>query len=263
MKGITQDTYGSTDVLEFRDVAEPRVGERDVLVQVKAAGVEIGAWHVMAGKPYLLRLMGFGLRKPKVPVRAATSPASSRPSGRASPLPAGRRGVRHRRRILRGVRVGARGTARAEAGEPHVRAGGGRPDLGRHSAPGLAQGQRSGGAEGVGRRRVRRRGVVRRPTRESVRRQGHRRGEHGEDGLRAVFGADDVIDYTHEDFADGTRQWDLILDMGGLRSLSDLRRALTPKGTLVIVGGEGVGSGSVDSGAASARASCRCSSRSA
>ena len=77
------------------------------------------------------------------------------------------------------------------------------------------------------------------------------------------LGADDVIDYTHEDFADGTRQWDLILDMGGLRSLSDLRRALTPKGTLVIVGGEGVGSGSVDSGAVSARASCRCSSRSA
>ena len=69
MKAITQDTYGSTDVLEFRDVAEPGVGQHDVLVQVRAAGVEIGAWHVMAGKPYLLRIMGFGLRKPKVPVR--------------------------------------------------------------------------------------------------------------------------------------------------------------------------------------------------
>jgi len=55
------------------------------------------------------------------------------------------------------------------------------------------------------------------------------------------LGADDVIDYTHEDFADGTRQWDLVLDTGGRRSLSDLRRALTPKGTLVIVGGEGGG----------------------
>jgi NADPH:quinone reductase-like Zn-dependent oxidoreductase len=55
------------------------------------------------------------------------------------------------------------------------------------------------------------------------------------------LGADDVIDYTREDFADGSRQWDLILDTGGRRSLSDLRRALTRKGTLVIVGGEGGG----------------------
>jgi NADPH:quinone reductase-like Zn-dependent oxidoreductase len=55
------------------------------------------------------------------------------------------------------------------------------------------------------------------------------------------LGADDVIDYTREDFADGTRHWDLILDTGGRRSLSNLRRALTPKGTLVIVGGEGGG----------------------
>ena len=55
------------------------------------------------------------------------------------------------------------------------------------------------------------------------------------------LGADDVIDYTREDFADGSRRWDLIIDTGGRRSLSDLRRALTPKGTLVIVGGEGGG----------------------
>jgi len=45
------------------------VGDDDVLVQVRAAGVEIGIWHVMTGMPYLLRVMGFGLRKPKVPVR--------------------------------------------------------------------------------------------------------------------------------------------------------------------------------------------------
>ena len=69
MKAITQDTYGSTDVLEFRDLEAPEVGDDDVLVLVKAAGVEVGAWHVMAGKPYLLRILGFGLRRPKVPVR--------------------------------------------------------------------------------------------------------------------------------------------------------------------------------------------------
>ena len=58
--------------------------------------------------------------------------------------------------------------------------------------------------------------------------------------VRSV-GADEVIDYTRADVTDGTRQWDLILDTAGHRSLSQLRRALTPKGTLVIVGSEGRG----------------------
>jgi NADPH:quinone reductase-like Zn-dependent oxidoreductase len=60
-------------------------------------------------------------------------------------------------------------------------------------------------------------------------------------GLVRSIGADDVIDYTREDFADGSRRWDLIVETAGRRSLSDLRRALTPKGTLAIVGGEGGG----------------------
>jgi NADPH:quinone reductase-like Zn-dependent oxidoreductase len=55
------------------------------------------------------------------------------------------------------------------------------------------------------------------------------------------LGADEVIDYTREDFTDGARRWDLIVDTAGRRSLSQLRRALTPRGTLVIVGGEGGG----------------------
>ncbi|MGH9197769.1 MAG: zinc-binding dehydrogenase, partial [Acidimicrobiia bacterium] len=52
------------------------------------------------------------------------------------------------------------------------------------------------------------------------------------------IGADHVIDYTQEDFADGSRQYDLIIDIGGRRRLKVLRRALTPKGTLVLLGGE-------------------------
>jgi NADPH:quinone reductase-like Zn-dependent oxidoreductase len=55
------------------------------------------------------------------------------------------------------------------------------------------------------------------------------------------LGADDVIDYTREDFTDGSRRWDVIIDTAGRRPLSQLRRALTPKGTLVIVGGDGGG----------------------
>ena len=53
------------------------------------------------------------------------------------------------------------------------------------------------------------------------------------------IGADQVIDYAREDFADGGRPYDLILDTAGNRSLSHLRRALTPQGTLVLVGGSG------------------------
>jgi NADPH:quinone reductase-like Zn-dependent oxidoreductase len=52
------------------------------------------------------------------------------------------------------------------------------------------------------------------------------------------LGADHVLDYTREDFTIGTGAYDAILDLGGNRRLSDLRRALTPSGTLVIVGGE-------------------------
>src|SRR4029079_9312116 len=60
------------------------------------------------------------------------------------------------------------------------------------------------------------------------------------DLVRSI-GADHVIDYSTEDFTEGTQQYDLILDVGGNRRLSHLRRALTPKGTLVIVGGESKG----------------------
>jgi NADPH:quinone reductase-like Zn-dependent oxidoreductase len=60
------------------------------------------------------------------------------------------------------------------------------------------------------------------------------------DLVRSI-GADHVIDYTREDFTDGSRTWDVIVDTAGRRPLRELRRALTPKGTLVIVGGDGGG----------------------
>jgi NADPH:quinone reductase-like Zn-dependent oxidoreductase len=69
MKAIVQDSYGSPDVLVLGEIDEPMVGDHDVLVRVHAAGVDPGVWHVMAGLPYLVRVMGFGLRAPKVRVR--------------------------------------------------------------------------------------------------------------------------------------------------------------------------------------------------
>src|SRR5688572_2072744 len=68
MKAIVQDTYGSPDVLELRDIDKPQVGDGDVLVRVHAAGVDPGVWHLMAGLPRMIRL-GYGLRRPKVRVR--------------------------------------------------------------------------------------------------------------------------------------------------------------------------------------------------
>src|SRR3954471_3089472 len=69
MKAIIQGRYGSTDVLELRDIDQPRIAGDEVLVHTRAAGVDPGVWHLMTGQPYLVRAMGFGLRKPKVPVR--------------------------------------------------------------------------------------------------------------------------------------------------------------------------------------------------
>src|SRR5689334_15074446 len=69
MKAIVQQTYGSPDVLEFADIDKPIVSDNDVLVRVVAAGLHAGDWHVMTGRPYMLRAIGFGLLVPKISVR--------------------------------------------------------------------------------------------------------------------------------------------------------------------------------------------------
>src|SRR5918997_4060105 len=65
MKAITQDRYGSSDVLRLDEVATPAPGADEVLVRVHAAGVGPEVWHIMTGRPYFVRLMGFGVRAPK------------------------------------------------------------------------------------------------------------------------------------------------------------------------------------------------------
>src|SRR5258705_11318867 len=65
MKAIVQDVYGSADVLQLREIDKPEPKEGEVLLRVRAAGVEPGVWHLMMGRPYLVRAMGFGIRAPK------------------------------------------------------------------------------------------------------------------------------------------------------------------------------------------------------
>ena len=89
MKAIVQDGYGSAGVLKLRDIARPSIGDGEVLVRVRAAGVDPGVWHLMTGEPYLVRVMGFGLRKPKVsptrPTRSVTSPRGTPRERSSSP----------------------------------------------------------------------------------------------------------------------------------------------------------------------------------
>src|SRR3712207_8614151 len=68
MKAIVRETYGSPDVLELRDIDKPEIADEEVLVRVHAAGLDRGAWHVMAGLPYPIRIAGYGLRAPQNPL---------------------------------------------------------------------------------------------------------------------------------------------------------------------------------------------------
>jgi len=242
MKAIVQDSYDSADVLELRDIETPVVGDDDVLVRAHAAGVEIGIWHVMTGKPYLLRIMGFGLRKPKVPVRgrdiAGVVEAVGKNVTRFKPgdevfgtadgsfaeyasAPQDRLAMKPKNLTFERSAVVpiSGGTALQGLRKGNVQAGQKVLIVGASGGVGsfAVQLAKAFGAEVTGVASTSRLDFVR------------------------SLGADDVIDYTREDFTNGTRHWDLILDTGGRRSLSDLRRALTPTGTLVIVGGEGGG----------------------
>jgi hypothetical protein len=85
MAAIVQDTYGTVDVLELRDIDRPQIADDEVLVRVRAAGVDRGVWHVMTGLPYPIRLEGYGLRAPKTPSTRALVWTSLRPSRRTSP----------------------------------------------------------------------------------------------------------------------------------------------------------------------------------
>jgi NADPH:quinone reductase-like Zn-dependent oxidoreductase len=245
MKAIVQDAYGSADVLELRDIDQPVPKYNEVLVQVHAAGLHRGDWHVMTGLPYLIRVVvpDLGLRKPKVRVRgmdvagrvAAVGSNVTRfqpgdavfgwcdgsfaeyaaaPEDNLAPKPANLSFEQAAAvpAFAFAALQGLRDSGQVQAGEKVL-------IIGAAGAVGsfAVQLAKAFGAHVTG---------VCSTTQVDL--------------VRSI-GADDVIDYTRDDVTDGTRHWDLILDTAGHRSLSQLRRALTPKGTLVIVGSEGRG----------------------
>ena len=241
MKALSQDRYGTANVLEFRDVEQPSPGKREVLVRVVAAGMDRGAWHYMTGQPYLMRLLGFGFRAPSVAVPGTNFAGVVEDVGSD----------------VRAVRPGdaVYGAARGAFAEYVVA-----------SADKLAPKPAALSYEQAA--------VLPYPTfvaMQALHQHGRlQSGQHvlvvgasGAVGTIAVqlavasgatvagvcsggradlvrrLGASEVLDYEKEDFADGKRRFDLIIDIGGRTSVTRLRRALTRTGTLVIIGGEG------------------------
>ena len=234
-----QDRYGGADVLRLGNTTRPVPKKHEVLLRVQAAGLDRGTWHLMTGKPYLLRL-GFGIRGPKNPVpgRAAAgtvvavgsavtrfSPGDQvygvapgsfaeyavAPEDKIAPKPAH---LSFEQAAV--VPISAHTALQALRDVGRVEAVQKVLVLGASGGVGTyaVQLARAFGAEVTG--------VCSTAKLEVVR----------------SLGAEHVLDYTRDDFADGTHRYDLILDIGGNPSIRRLRRALAPNGTAVLVGGE-------------------------
>jgi NADPH:quinone reductase-like Zn-dependent oxidoreductase len=245
MRAITQDRYGGPDVLELRDIARPAPKDGEVLIRVRAAGLHRGDWHVMTGLPYLIRLVvpTLGLRRPKSPVLGmdvagtveavgggvtrfqpgdavfgwtdgAFAEYATAPQDQLAAMPAA---LDFEQAAVVPISGFAALQALRDVGE--IQAGQRVLVIGAAGGVGsfAVQLAKAFGAEVTG------------------------VGSTTQLDLIRSLGAEHVIDYTREDVTDGTRHWDLVLDTAGHRSLSRLRRALTPTGTLVIVGSEGRG----------------------
>src|ERR687893_1940335 len=240
MKAIVRDAYGSPDVLELRDIDKPEIADEEVLVHVRAAGVGRDVWHVMTGLPYPIRLVGYGLRAPKNPVIGSDVAGVVEAVGKnvsrfqpddevfgigkgsyaeyvcaredkLAPKPANLT-------FEQAAVVAIMGSTALQALRDHGRVRPGQKVLVIGASGGVGtfavQIAKAFGAHVTG--------VCSTPKVEMVR----------------SIGADHVIDYTREDFAEGEQRYDLILDIGGNSTLARLRRALTLQGTLVITGGE-------------------------
>jgi NADPH:quinone reductase-like Zn-dependent oxidoreductase len=240
MKAVVQQKYGSPDVLRIADVDEPVIGDDDVLVRVVAAGVDQGVWHLVAGEPRLIRLAGFGVRRPKNPVpgmdvagrvtAVGANVTRFRPGdevfGSGKGTYAEYAAVPAKRLVHKPANVSFEEAAAVPISalaalqglrKAKVRTGQRVLVLGASGGVGsfTVQLARSSGAHVTGVSSTAKTDLVR------------------------SLGAEEVLDYTRDDVTDGSRRYDVVLDIGGSRPLSALRRALQPDGTLVIMGGEG------------------------
>jgi len=242
MQAIVQAGYGSADILRVEEIDRPAIGAGEALVRVRAAGLDRGTWHLMAGQPYLIRLVA-GLRTPKnrVPGLDVAGTVVAAGSG-VTRFQAGdevfgiSKGSFAEYAAARADKL-ARKPANlsfsqaAAIGVSGLTALQGLRDAGR-----LQPGQHVliiGASGGVGTFAVQ--------IAKALGAQVTGVCSTAKAGLVASIGADHVIDYTKDDFASGAQRYDLILDLAANTPLSRLRRILTPAGTLVIAGGENAG----------------------
>jgi NADPH:quinone reductase-like Zn-dependent oxidoreductase len=243
MKAIVQDEYGSADVLRFEDIEKPAVGENDVLVRVRAAGSGPDVWHLMTGKPYMAR-PAIGFRRPKVRVRGwdvagvveavGSAVTGFKPGDEVMGFASSGSFAEFAVVPMNKLAMKPTSLSFEEAGAVPIAGTTGFRAV--TEAADVKPGQKVlivGAAGGVGSFAV-----------QFAKALGAEvTGVASTSKLDLVrsIGADDVIDYTRQDFTAGARRWDVIIDTAGRRPLSQLRRALTPQGTLVIVGGDGGG----------------------
>jgi NADPH:quinone reductase-like Zn-dependent oxidoreductase len=243
MKAIVRDTYGSSDVLELREIDIPEISDDEVLIRVHAAGVGRDVWHIMTGLPYPIRLAGYGFRAPKNPV------IGSDVAGVVEAVGKNVRRFQPRDEVFgigkgsyaeyvcaredklapkpvnltfeQAAVVAIMGSTALQALRDHGKVRQGQEVLIIGASGGVGtfavQIAKAFGAQVTG--------VCSTQKVEMVR----------------SIGADHVIDYTQEDFAEGDQRYDVILDIGGNSTLARLRRALASRGTLLIVEGEGGG----------------------
>ena len=240
MKAITQDHYGNATSLRFDDIDRPEVGDDKVLVQVVAAGVDRGALHFMTGQPYLMRL-GTGLRTPRVRVPGVSYAGRIEAMGSdvtgfavGDEVYGAARGTYAEYVVASPTKMAHKPTeltfeqaavlpyatfAALQAVHDHAKVQPGERVLvvGGTGAVGsiVVQAAKAAGAEVT-----------------AVTGSRHQQ-------TATTLGADHTIDYTHGDFTDGASTYDVIIDVFGRTPTRRLRRALTPHGRLVIVGGEG------------------------
>lgn len=240
MQAIVQYAYGSADVLELRTIERPTVAADEVLIEVRAAGVDRGVWHLMTGLPYLVRLAGFGIARPKNPVLGldiagkvvaiGDEVTRFQPGDEVFGIGKGS----YAEYAVADQNKLAKKPSNATFEEAAVSAVSGITALEALTDVGKLQpGQKVlivGASGGVGTYAVQ----LAKAMGAQVTGVG---GPSSLDMMRSI-GADRVLDYTLEDFVDDESRYDLILDIGGRNSVSRLRSVLTAEGTLVIVGGE-------------------------
>jgi|HubBroStandDraft_6_1064221.scaffolds.fasta_scaffold52783_2 NADPH:quinone reductase-like Zn-dependent oxidoreductase len=240
MRAIVQDAYGSADVLRLASISPPEIGAREVLLRVQAAGLDRGAWHLMTGTPYLLRVV-FGIRKPRNPVLGrevagtvvAVGPQVTRFSAGDEVYGVGR-GTFADYAAAREDKL-ARKPANATFEQAAVAPVSGLTALQALTAGRVKPGDQVliiGASGGVGTHAVQLAKASGAEVTAVCR--------YSKLKLVQSLGADHVIDYTSDSFGGG-HGYNLILDIAGNSAPSRLRRALKSTGTAVLVGGEGGG----------------------